>query len=232
MEREPRGDTNPDEHDVPVDEDVIALMEQLSRTTIGRQFRLAGGTALALQLGHRRSNDLEYFMHGDRIDATAIMCVVDSLTPTIGRAEIVLAESGQLDLVVGGARRKVSFIAYPFAPRHEPLEIHGQQCSRVIEVAAMKAYAIGRRAAARDYVDVEASLSFGGLGLGEIVEEARNRFVVDDEPVFSERLFLQQLVDTSDLTDAAGLALIRSSWPDVERSLRHAVATYVRSRLP
>ncbi len=213
-----------------VDADVIHILEALATTKTGRTFRLAGGTALALQLGHRRSNDLDYFAFADRLNRTAVMADVERLAATIGPAQATTLTSSQVDLEVGRPGRKVSFIAYPFAPLSEPVELHGQPCSSVAEIAAMKAYALGRRAAARDYVDIEAAITSGGVELGEIIDCARRRFIVDGEPAFSERLFLQQIVDTSDVTDSSSLALLHSSWSDVQVSLRRIVADYAGSQ--
>ncbi|MGC8627825.1 MAG: nucleotidyl transferase AbiEii/AbiGii toxin family protein [Acidimicrobiales bacterium] len=50
-----------------VDPDVLGTLRVLARSEIGKDFYLAGGTGLALQIRHRRSNDLDYFI--DFIDA-------------------------------------------------------------------------------------------------------------------------------------------------------------------
>ena len=42
----------------------------------------------------------------------------------------------------------------------------------------------------------------GGVPLEEVIAAAKSRFVLDGEPVFSERMFLQQLVYTEDVEDA------------------------------
>ncbi len=214
-----------------VDADVLHIMGELATTATGRRFRLAEGTALALQLGHRCSNDLDYFVFGERIQAGAILADIERISPAIGRFDVTTSEAGQLDVEVRPLGRKVSFIAYPFALSGKPVVLQGQRCSPPLEIAAMKAYTMGRRAAARDYVDIEAAISLAGVDLSEIVGEARQRFVLDGEPVFSERLFLQQLVSFGDLTDATGLVLLRSSWGDVQRSLRRIVASYVENQI-
>lgn len=216
---------------VVVDDDVIEILRRLSSSEVGRRFYLAGGTALALQIGHRRSNDLDYFADGARIDRALLRRVVERVLPGCGHVETVLSEPGQLDLVVGARRRKVSFIAYPFPSSRPQVVIEGQGCADVLEIAAMKAYALGRRAAARDYVDIEAAITKGGVTLDEIVSVAKSRFVLGGESVFSERMFLQQLVYTEDLEDDQGLASFGASFNEVERSLRLIVADYVRKSI-
>jgi predicted nucleotidyltransferase component of viral defense system len=46
------------------------ILKGFSRSEIGRHFYLAGGTALALQLGHRRSVDLDFFSATEDIPTT------------------------------------------------------------------------------------------------------------------------------------------------------------------
>lgn len=214
-----------------VDGDVVRILSELAATATGRRFRLAGGTALALQLGHRRSNDLDYFAFTPRVNSASVLADIERLKPAIGTAVIASVESGQLDVEVGPSKRKLSFIAYPFPPLTDPVEIHGQRCSSAIEVAAMKAYTIGRRAAARDYVDIEAAITLAGTDIGDVIAEASRRFVLDGEPVFSERLFLQQIVDVSDISDSSGLVLLRSTWDEIVASLRQIVASYVNRQI-
>lgn len=71
----------------------------------------------------------------------------------------------------------------------------------------------------------------GGVPLEEVIAAAKSRFVLDGEPVFSERMFLQQLVYTEDVEDAGTREGLRVPFADVERSLRVAVAEYARKRL-
>ena len=206
---------------------MLETLHRLAASELAKRFYLAGGTALALQIGHRQSNDLDYFVDGDRLDRTFLR-VADRVLSADGQVETVLDEPGQIDVVVGPRRRKVSFIAYPFPLRRPKVVIEGQPCADVLEIAAMKAYALGRRGAARDYVDIEAAISKAGISLGDIVSSAKARFVLEGESVFSERMLLQQLVYTEDLEDVNDLALFDTSFDEVKRSLRTIVGDYVR----
>lgn len=214
-----------------LDEDVLAILRLLGKTEVGRRFYLAGGTGLALQLGHRRSNDLDYFVDAERLDRPLLWKTADRVLRGPGGYEVVLNEPGQVDLAVGGRRRKVSFIAYPFTSTEPTVAIEGQRCADVLGIAAMKAYTLGRRGTARDYVDIEAAISKGGVTLADIIAAARSRFVLDGESVFSERLFLQQLVFTEDVDDADSLTSLGASFAEVERSLRSIVARYAKDQL-
>ena len=43
------------------------LFDQFSKFTFMKKFTLVGGTALALQLGHRQSEDLDFIFDGEKL---------------------------------------------------------------------------------------------------------------------------------------------------------------------
>ena len=105
---------------------------------------------------------------------------------------------------------KVTFLSYPF-PVIDPLETcKGVPVLSVREIAATKAYTIGRRGAYKDYVDLYFVLSQGHAVLGEIIDLAEGKFGDD----FNARLFLEQLVFLDDVEDTEvqilGSAVTRS----------------------
>ncbi|MEW6540757.1 MAG: hypothetical protein AB1402_03950 [Bacillota bacterium] len=101
------------------------------------------------------------------------------------------------------------------------------------EIALMKAYTIGRRAAFRDYVDMYFVLKSGAATLEHILQHAPGKFTLHGEALFSARLFLEQLVYTKDVPDreqALNLVLNEVlSVEDVEAFLRDEARRIVRS---
>lgn len=209
------------------DADLLDALRKISTTTLGRRFYLAGGTGLALQVGHRRSNDLDYFIDSERIDGGLVS---RNMERSFGRtlASPTLIEATQTDWAVGPNRRKVSFVAYPFPPSRPLVVVEGQPCADVVEIAAMKAYALGRRGTARDYVDIETVLRLGLTTIAEVIGVASTRFVIGGETVFSERLFLQQLLYSDDLPDRDDIAGMDA----VTDSLARLVRSHVERDLP
>lgn len=109
---------------------------------------LAGGTALALQLGHRVSHDLDFFIVRD-FKADSIMMAIKKK----GLAHRVMAESeGTLNIEIEGV--KVSFLRYVYPFLEETREIEGMRLAGVLDIAAMKIIAINQRGAKRDFVDL------------------------------------------------------------------------------
>jgi hypothetical protein len=165
-----------------------ALLPALSRFS---GFYLAGGTALALQIGHRVSVDFDLF-RGETI--------TPSLYPRVERtfpfpALPLVNNSDELTVSVNGV--KVTFLHYPF-PVLDPFEIYdGLPLLSVREIAATKAYTIGRRGSYKDYVDLYYVLAEGRTTLAEIIANAEKKF----GDAFNARLFLEQLVYLGDVQD-------------------------------
>lgn len=207
---------------------------------LAERFYLAGGTGLALQLGHRRSLDLDFFQktESERISFTTIGRDLDRI---FGRDRSTLTLK-QVDQAVWDIfDTKVTFMAYPFPLMHALVD--GGQVNRKLnglflasprEIASMKAYALGRRATFRDYADLYHLLHRRIVSLNDIIEDSLAKFTVDGNTVFSTKLFLQQLVYTSDLRDkdaTLGLAIgDRPSLQQVETFLGEQVRGFLEKK--
>jgi hypothetical protein len=167
-----------------------ALFPSLSRFP---GFYLAGGTALALQIGHRLSVDFDLFSD-DEID----QALLQRVRRVFAEADITVLvnNADELTMLVNGV--KISFLTYPF-PVREPLAFYeGVRLLSVPEIAATKAYTIGRRGAFKDYVDLYFVIAEKHTALAGIIADAEHKFGTD----FNSRLFLEQLVYLADLDDA------------------------------
>jgi hypothetical protein len=156
-------------------------------------FYLAGGTGLALQLGHRVSVDFDLF-----IDSTIKWSLLPKVQTVFGPSRSIsplVNNPEELTVLVDGV--KVTFLSYPF-PTFETLVRLGEVFVLSIrEIAATKAYTIGRRGSFKDYVDLYFVLGGGHASLKEVIDLAERKF--DD--AFNSRLFLEQIVSVDDLED-------------------------------
>lgn len=109
---------------------------------------LAGGTALALRIGHRKSVDLDFFTEREfSTDGVFRMMKKAGLAPS------VLQETeGSLSVATNGV--KVSVFHYPYAFIEGRTEWKGIRLAGTIDIAAMKVIAISQRGAKRDFVDL------------------------------------------------------------------------------
>ena len=160
-----------------------------------RSFYLCGGTALAIQIGHRVSVDFDFFSD-DKISKT----LQNEIKKTLPENTIVqLVVNNPDELTIFANETKVTFLYYPF-PLIKPLiNLNGLHVPTVQELAAIKAYTIGRRGEYKDYVDLYYLLYEKHTSLKEIIEIARKKYKND----FNDRLFLEQLIylDDINLTD-------------------------------
>ena len=113
------------------------------------QFYLAGGTALALQIGHRMSDDFDLFTEKDISDE--LLKKVEEIFKD-SKINIITNHSEQLSLVID--QTKVDFVKYPFPLSLDLIEYEQVKIVKIPEIAAMKAYIIGRRATYKDYIDL------------------------------------------------------------------------------
>ncbi len=110
---------------------------------------LAGGTALALQVGHRQSVDLDFFTGDAIFDETAL----ERKLIQTKKWKTTFRQEGTIYGELLGA--KVSFIAYPFFQPSTKHVLCGNVRLLIPEdIAAMKIIAISQRGRKRDFVDL------------------------------------------------------------------------------
>lgn len=132
-----------------ITEDMRAVLRDFSRSTLGDQFYLAGGTALSLQLGHRQSIDLGFFTPTE--DVPSIRPVLEkALSPWLP----ALADSrwGNLVYVVNNIR--VGFYGYGYPMVAPMIETEGVRLASIEDIALMKLDALLARAARKDFYDL------------------------------------------------------------------------------
>jgi len=110
---------------------------------------LAGGTALALQTGHRKSVDLDFFTQKKDFNNVALLNHFlnnENWKTTINQEGTVYGE------LLGA---KISFIAYPFfIPKQKYVKYGAVKIIQPIDVAVMKIIAISQRGRKRDFFDL------------------------------------------------------------------------------
>ena len=156
------------------------------------QFYLVGGTALALQIGHRMSDDFDLFSDED-IPANLLEKVEQIFKNS--KITVVINHSKQLSLIIN--KTKVDFVKYPFSLISDLTEYQEVKMTKISEIAAMKAYTIGRRATYKDYIDLYFILSEKHSSLLDIIKISKNKFKENFDP----RLFLEQLVYLEDIRE-------------------------------
>lgn len=153
-------------------------------------FYLAGGTALALQIGHRVSVDFDLFsdhaIEKTLFDQVKKVYADFPVNPSVNNAD-------ELTVFVGDA--KLTFLHYPFPVLLDTAVEEGVKMLSVPELAATKAYTIGRRGSYRDYIDLYFVIAEKFAKLEEIIRLAEQKY----SDAFNGRLFLEQLMYLNDI---------------------------------
>ena len=110
---------------------------------------LAGGTALALQAGNRKSIDLDFFTEEKDFDGKEL---IDRFRGNNDWTTDVERKNTIYGNLLGA---KISFIAYPFfIPKQEPLWHGSIRVLSKIDIAVMKITAVSQRGRKRDFFDL------------------------------------------------------------------------------
>lgn len=155
---------------------ILSLIKNFSS-----DFGLVGGTAIALQLGHRSSIDFDLFTRA-KLNHNRIRKEIRDFYEI---QSVVVEEPNELTLVVEGV--KITFLNYPFDINYSVGFEDVIKMPDVLTLSAMKAFALGKRAKWKDYVDLFFILKTHEIN--EIIDKAK--LIFGNE--FNERLFREQL---------------------------------------
>jgi hypothetical protein len=128
----------------------IEALRLLGPATADLGFHMAGGTAVALRLGHRLSEDYDFFTGNEIADPRA-------LARDLGKSGLPLeirdTARGTLHGSVSGVA--VSLLEFRYPLLEDPdIGPEGCQIARLDDLAAMKLEACVARGARRDFVDI------------------------------------------------------------------------------
>ena len=162
--------------------ELLPMMRQFER-----EFYLVGGTAIALQLGHRRSIDFDLF----KLSNLNASKTLKKLNATKFPYVVTRRVSEQINLTMNAV--KITFYQYPYKIDANVDFENTFRMPDLLTLAAMKAYALGRRAKWKDYVDLYFLLH--EYTLDQIIQKADLLF----GQMFSGKLFRSQLAFHKDI---------------------------------
>ena len=154
---------------------------------------LGGGTALALQIGHRVSYDFDIFTF-----KKLVPYLWTKSRKIFGNSSSRLLDTEyQLNLTTPKEVYITFFYDYEYKSLFKPIKTDFIDLMDIRDIAANKAFTIGRRPKWRDYVDIYFLIKNSHLTLKEIISLSKQKF----NKGFSEKLFLEQLIFWKDIRD-------------------------------
>ena len=128
--------------------DTLELLKVLMQQPLLNDMRLVGGTSLALQYGHRRSVDLDFFWHTTED--------VEELTTILSRCakDVIRGNCSKSIKAYFLNNIKVDIVNYKYRWIDEPVISDGLRLASPKDIAAMKINAVMGRGTKKDFVDV------------------------------------------------------------------------------
>ncbi len=197
----------------------LRAMKSLSNFVNSHDFYLAGGTAVSIRLGHRRSIDLDYFTNTDFDEHK----LANELRKKIG----FNVRSVGPNTIHGSLNRvSISFITFGHAliddtDQWKPFDT---PIASEADLITMKLNAIVNRGAKKDFVDLFA-LMRSGWTIEESIELFKSRFGLSG----AEHLIkaMTYFVDADE--ELTPKAFWDMDWRNVKRSIRESVQDYLKS---
>jgi hypothetical protein len=148
-------------------------LAELKKLSSLRGFYLAGGSAVAFHLHHRRSNDLDLFSARGNVDLESVANQLGTLPGSV----IVTQTDAAVKVRLG--RVLVDIVRYPYPPLRKPSAgPAGFPVAQLADLAAMKLSAIATRGIRRDFWDLHEILTRSSLTLGAALDAYVARFGV------------------------------------------------------
>lgn len=206
-------------HTEAIPESALELLRHFSPSLPDPSWYLGGGTALALALGHRASEDLDFF--SPFLRPSEILAALDQ-----AGWKVLLINQGPDHLEAIIETVKVDFIR-----QQTPLRFPLQRCGPSVpglnradsrDIGIMKLHAIGSRGSKKDFIDLYC-LTRKIISLEELVGISKGEM---QSIQYSKVLFLKGLVDFQEAEkDPAPRMLWQVSWDEVKKTLEDEVRT-------
>lgn len=155
-------------------------LDRLKSVPSMADFYLAGGTAVAVHLGHRISRDLDFFSVRPDVDLEAVK---ETVRRAFTEASTVAQTDAAVQLLCDGA--PIDFVRYPY-PLLRAIErtSDGVRVAALLDLATMKLAALSRRGLRRDFWDLAEIVRRGGVSLEQACRAYRQRYGVAEADLY------------------------------------------------
>jgi hypothetical protein len=177
---------------------------------------LAGGTAVALYFGHRRSEGF-YWFTPNTLAPAALLADVESMG---FRVQVDQNTEGTFLGAVDGV--KLSVFRYRYDVLAPAEIVDGCRLASLPDLAAMKLLATCGRATKKDYVDLHALMTAGRLSLPAMVAAFVAKFPTGDPQAAVRALGCFGDVEKQSMPPM----LLATTWKNVKDALARAVASF------
>lgn len=192
----------------------LELLKRIQSLKEFKDARLVGGTALALQLGHRKSVDLDFFGNttASLEELTDVISDFASVTP--------LSQSRLMRFMVVDDV-KIDVVNYPYEWIESPVSEDGVTLAGIRDIAAMKLSAITNRGTRKDFIDYYFLLK--RFTLEELIGFYLQKYT--DAQFFTAMKSLTYFDDAE--SDPMPVMLVPLKWDEVKHAITSEVDKYI-----
>lgn len=186
-------------------------------------FYLAGGTALALELGHRISLDFDFYIEGELDPETLLQDFQKHFK------SVQLIREAKNTLILSVDNIEVSLFSYPYPLISPLIKIPEVNLASMEDICAMKIVAIIQRGTKRDFIDIYFLTK--RFGLERIFALTQKKY----KGLFNKYLALQALTYFTDADkerdEQRAKTLIGISWDEIKKELIKIVEDFKKCHL-
>jgi predicted nucleotidyltransferase component of viral defense system len=204
-------------HTKTVTAETYALLKYIQAQKAFNEMRLVGGTSLALQYGHRESEDLDFFGKSG-LDMGELMEILKN------QGEIKQIKNSSTIKVLSVNNTKIDFVEYSYPWIAKPVLVDGLTLAAVQDIAAMKIAAITGRGSRKDFYDLDLLLTL--FSLEEILNFYTKKF--SDGSLY---LALKSLIYFEDAEHEKDPVLLRKrAWNEVKANIEKMHLDYMKNQ--
>lgn len=200
--------------------DTLRAIKLVSRLSAIKKAYLAGGTALALQLGHRISVDLDFFTQ-EEIDENVVASSLSQLS------EFTESQREWRTVLGTVGKTKFSIFYYKHKLIDSLLPFEGIMLASKKDIAAMKIHAISDRGTKRDFIDVY--LLAKEFSIEQMLDFYDQKYGVLDDKLYMILKSLDYFVDAD--RQVMPEMLIPIDWKEIKEYFRRETYRLAQKRL-
>ena len=199
--------------------DTLELLKVLTRQPLLADMRLVGGTSLALQYGHRRSADLDFFGHTTE-DVDELTDMMHDCADNVVRSNCTKRIKAYFLNNV-----KVDVVNYDYKWIDEPVLEDGLRLASPKDIAAMKVNAVMGRGTKKDFVDVYFLLQH--YSFEELIQFYLQKYTDGSE--YRALLSMSYFADAD--PQPMPYMFQQVDWDTIKKEIRHQVQAYNNKQL-
>ena len=200
-----------------IEPNTLGILKKIQQIEELSNVRLVGGTALALQIGHRKSIDIDLFgtINADNIAVSQELKKIGKLT--------VIQNTKNINIYLI-SNIKVDIVNYPYSWLENAKLEDNILLADIKDIAAMKISAITGRGTKKDFVDLYFLLKH--YTLKEILNFYMQKY--DDASMFMALRSLAYFDDANENEQPE--MIIPANWDEVKKFIENTLENYIKSK--